>query len=272
MIETLAGLPMSLASLRANGGNTTAFQMDLRRSLGYLNDRRRTVIFTRSELRTMRIFAGAVREDWKMNGSSSNGRQIPGLTKTSTTIQTQLSAIASKFGCEIPSNGSVSTLWNVKSAPINPLTLLIAVLFSALAVLSIYRLVRQRYQSKRRICNVRAMLHHGDLCVETTILDISRGGAMVESPTEEFPTSDLTLQLTDHDIVSRVVWTNSNFIGLSFDKMLSSRVVDEIAEMSHETDQVNDLTDATTDRFEVGQADTDPGQTAPMQLKGMREA
>lgn len=256
LIETLVRLPVDLTSVRTKGGSATAFQMDLRRSLGQLSDRRQTSVFTRAELRAMRIFAGAVREDWKLNGRSPNGRQIPGLTKTSTTIQTQLSEIVVKFGCEVPGVGSASALWKISNAPISPLTLLLAVVSVVLAVLGIYRLVWRRYQSTRRICNVPALLLDGDTCLATTIRDISRGGAMVANPAEAFSPTSLTLQLPGHTIASRVAWTNSNFIGLNFDKMLSSQALEEILAADPDVDPSENPSVATSDRSDADHRDS----------------
>ena len=267
LIETLVNLPVDLASLRANGGSATAFQMELRRTFGQLSDRRQTSVFSRQELRAMRIFAGAIREDWKLNGRSPNGRQIPGLTKTSATIQTQLIEVVGKFGCDVPGAGSPSSLWQIGDPPISPLVLLLGVSSTVLLVLGVYRVIRKRYQSTRRICNLPARLFEGENCFATTVLDISRGGAMVENPVEDFSAPSLTLHLAGHEIGARVAWANGNFIGLNFEKMLPARVVDEIVDMAPSTDLPEEHADAAPNHPETGQQGPDPKPQAAPRMK-----
>ena len=229
LIVSLVGLPVDLQLVRADRVNAAEFKRKLLKSLNALGNRDRTHVFSREELRAMRIFAGTVREDWKMNGATPGGRQIPGLTRTSQTIQDRLEAIMAKFGCQMPNASPGSHLWAVDEAPISPLSLLLTVGGFVLGALGIYRLVWRRYQVTRRLCHVPAQLRFEGTTAATHIMDISRGGAMIETAADAPAGDSVILEVAGHDIAGRVAWTNSNFTGLKFDRMLPPRVVDDIA-------------------------------------------
>lgn len=252
IVEGLLALPTDIELVRAGRGDARQFKRNLAQSLSVLKDRRRVAVFSKAEIRTLRIFAGAVREDWKLNGTSANGRQIPGLTRTSKTIQSQLSAIVEKFGCIPHGSNAGSSLWSTGSAPIKPFTLLFVVVGMVLVLLGAYWLVRSRYSAQRKICRLPALIRYDGICTATTMLDISRGGTMIEAPAEAFPTNEVTLHLPGLSIPSRVAWTNKNFAGLKFVKNLSARRVDSIANLKLDSDQPVDLTDEAPSCFEPG--------------------
>ncbi len=89
----------------------------------------------------MRIFAGAVREDWKLNGTRAGGRQIPGLTSTSKTIKAHLSSISKKYGCQA---GSFT-----RKGPFSPYALLIVVSLGAVLAYSLSKLLQGWLNARR---------------------------------------------------------------------------------------------------------------------------
>lgn len=230
LIKTLVALPVDLEKVRHGRLNAVEFQRNLAATLKAFGNPTRTDVFSREELRAMRIFAGTVRKDWKLNGTSPNGRQIPGLTKTSATIDNQLAAIVTKFGCEERNAASGTGLWATGDAAISPLSLLLSVFSLVFAALGIYRLVWLRYQVRRRLCHVPAQLHHENTAALTDIVDISRNGAKIKAVEELLVNNVVTLEVAGHSVGARVVWLNSNFIGLQFDRMLPQSAVDEIAD------------------------------------------
>ena len=231
-IDTLVGLRDELSFVRAGRGDELEFRQNLAKTRRALKTRNQIAVFSQAELRAMQIYVGAVKEDWKLNGTSSNGRQIPGLTTTTTTIQNQLSAITAKFGCLNANASNGNRMWNIGSNPVTSFVLLLALAALMAVSLGVYWLVLQRYQVKRRICHVPVRLVFGDTCLHTHILDISSGGAMVAIPTEDFSVTQLTLCMDEFELGARVAWRNSNFAGLMFDKRLSAYDVDQIADMT----------------------------------------
>ena len=250
-IESLTGLPGDLQTVRTGGGDPSKFKDKLQRSVRFLGDRTKTAVFTREELRTMRIFLGAVREDWKLNGTSSGGRNIPGLTSTSDTVKKQLVAISVKFGCQPPQTEGEKLKLNLKHGPVSPLALLVMiVVFFGLAVV-VYRLVMARQPMTRKLCHIHAVMQYDGISATTVIKDISRGGVMVEVPNETFAPEKVVLVLPDQALPATLAWTNSNFAGLKFDKTQSARMVDAIIAASEAQSKPSDINRVLNDETEI---------------------
>ncbi len=241
--QTLIGLPELLVSVRSGRADATQFKRELSQTLGILKDPSRMAVFSSDEIRAMRIFSGAVRKDWQLNGSSANGRQVPGLTRTSTTIQSQLIGIGTKFGCKPLKFDGVYSKWFTKESPATTMSLMAIGVIGILSLLGAIRLIRGP-QEKRRICRVPALLRYEPNCTKTTIVNISQGDALVEIPPCDLPTEEMELHLSGCSIEVQVLWVNSNFARLKFDKRISPKLLDEITgpEYSHElSDNKSDI-------------------------------
>lgn len=228
-VETLAGLPGELRKVREGRGDMGQFRKNLADSARKLKDRRRAAVFSTFERREMQTYLQVVREDWHTNGLNASGRQIPGVTTITTQNRNNVVVIAGKYGCNLPTYMDEVPLTSVDGLKVDLWTVLAGVLAVIGAILAIMKLLKYGQRDQRVICRVPASLGFAGDKYATQIMNISRGGVMVQVPETDISDADVTLELPSVNIHSRVVWTNSNFAGLVFDKKISAQMVDEIA-------------------------------------------
>ncbi|MFD1158920.1 PilZ domain-containing protein [Roseovarius aestuarii] len=250
-VERLIDLPNQLEAARRGGGDAARFKRSLASALEFLKTPSETVVFTDSEIRTLRIFSGTIRKDWKLNGLSLDGRQIAGLTHTTATIQRELADIVGKFGCKPPNPSGTPPLWNTGDADTDTMSYLAVSALLLILSLGIIRMVWRR-DDKRLVCSIPALLRYESLCTISTIVNISRSGAMVEVPAETFTTNRLGVHVSAFSTSARIVWSNSNFAGLKFDKEIPSKVFDNIVSAKFEDSVCKELANAAPGCFRPG--------------------
>lgn len=224
-LEDLAGLPGELHMVREGRGDVAEFRKNLSDSARKIGDRRRSAVLTNAERRVLERFLRAIRDDWHRNGLN----RLDGQSSLSVPHRGAVITIAGRFGCNLPVYEEDGGLSGVETAPINLLTVLVATVALIAAVVSLLRIMRFGRRERRMICRVPAWLRLGDNTYSTQIMNISRGGVMVEAPEPDIADAEVTLGLPSMKINSRVVWTNSNFAGLVFEKRISRKMVKKIA-------------------------------------------
>lgn len=261
-VETLAGLPGELRKVREGRGDLGEFRKNLADSARKLNDRRRVAVFSNFERRAMQTYLDAVREDWHTNGLSTTGRQIPGVTTITAQNRSTVIVIAGKFGCNLPFQKDDVPLTSVDGLTIDPLTLLAALAALLAVIFAIMKLMKYGHRDQRMICRVPAWLGFAGNKYATQIMNISRGGVMVQVPEPDISDAEVTLELASINITSRVVWTNSNFAGLVFEKKISMQMVEEIASQRSATSPKNDDAEAVIPSQIPGSRSGSPGISA----------
>ena len=228
-VETLAGLPGELRLAREGRGDVAEFRKDLADSLRKVNDRRRAAVFLSAERRVLQKYLSAVRDNWHTYGLKKPGAQMASGTTISAQTRGAIVVISAKYGCNLPLHQDEVPLSGVKAVALDPLTALAAIAALIALILAILKLMRFGHREQRMICRVPAWLRFGENTYATQIMNISRGGVMVEAPESDMNDTEVTLALPSMNIDSRVVWTNSNFMGLVFEKKISAQMVEEIA-------------------------------------------
>ena len=227
-VETVAGLPGDLQSIRKGRGNIGVFKKDLASVSRKIGDNRRATLFTKSELGTMRILLNAVRKDVQRNGVSSGADTAGTRAAIPQDVLRDMMVIVTKFGCKLPKYQGDIPLKGVQAGTVDPLTVILTIAVVLMIILGVLKLMRYGQRDERRICRVPARLSIGGSGYSTIIMNISRGGVMVEAPDTGAEYTEVTLELPGFRIESRVVWTNSNFAGLVFEKKITLQKVEEI--------------------------------------------
>ena len=242
-VETLAGLPGDLQSIRKGQGNVGVFKKDLTSVSRKIGDSRRATLFTKSELGTMRLLLIAVRKDVQRGGMSSVGDTAGNQVGVPQEVLRDMMVIVTKFGCKLPKYQGDIPLKGVEAGTVDPLTVILTICVVLLIIVGVLKLMRYGQRDERRICRVPARVTIAGSGYPTIIMNISRGGVMVEAPDTGSDYSEVTLELPGISIDARVVWTNSNFAGLVFEKKITPQKVEEILRIRPDTPQNNGGTD-----------------------------
>ena len=201
----------------------------------------RMAVFSDTERQALHAYVQALRQDWALSGIRSDGRQIPGLTQPTEQVLSALVDIHAKFGCVLAPTASTALLLGFHAQTVSAAVLGLTTFGICMALYALYRLLWRR-KGKRLICHVPALLHYGAHCTSTTILDISCGGAKIQSPPLDVGATNLVLHLPGYSLPVRVAWSNGLFAGLRFDMRLSVGEVEDIAAIDARADHPEGLT------------------------------
>ena len=124
--------------------------------------------------------------------------------------------------------GSDNTL--IQAAILFLLTLPVAAIlfFGGRVLRRVWRNTGRKYQ--RYYCTMEGELSCPQKSRPVTVVEVSRSGAKLASDDLPEPGTAVTLRMPDHKIKARVVWSNANYAGVAFDKLISIRVEDFRAE------------------------------------------
>ncbi len=256
-VETLAELPGDLRQIRQGKGNVDQFRRNLTTTRYRLSDNRSAVLFSAAELFSMRQFLNAVYFDWTEHGTNATSRQPAETAIVSPQSRRDIANIVARYGCDHSTSSDTAPLKGFDAGTISALVVLGVVAALLAIVFIIVKILKFGQRDQRMICRVPAKLQFGGQSYPTQIMNISRGGVMVQAPESEMGDAPVTLGLPSVQITSRVVWTNSNFAGLVFDKKISPQMVDEIAKIK--PTPIFPASEAASSSGEVGVSPGQPG-------------
>ena len=232
-VETLAGLPADLNRLRFQDGSSREFQRTLMSLQSRLWSDRHLVIFTTAELFVMKSFLESIDQHWRQFGQNGTLVVTPEVLGISESTQQAIAQIMTKFSCDDPTAQDVAPLKGFESQPVTVVFVLVSILALLAVIFAVMKFTRYGQRDTRVICRVPANLAVDSEKFATQIVNISCGGVMVAAPDADIENATVTLCLPAANIKSRVVWTNSNFAGLAFEKKISMNKVEEIAFSKH---------------------------------------
>lgn len=230
-VEGLANLPGDLERLRSGGGNQKEFEYRLASTRVRLGDNRRAALFSSAEISAMRTYIDAVNKDFKTHGTDRNSLGFSGRSGISPQTHQAIASIADRFGCDYPPEREAAPLVGFDAGSLNILTVLLSISVLLLTIFAVLKFMRYGQRDKRIICRVPAKLQADGKTHSTQIMNISRGGVMVATPETGIENPQVTLGLPDVAIASKVMWTNSNFAGLAFEKKISLQMVEDISKI-----------------------------------------
>lgn len=124
------------------------------------------------------------------------------------------------------------------------IVLIVLIVIAAGLLIYAYKFLRKLVRAEGRrfqryYCAMEGELTCPDTSRPVTVVEVSRSGAKIASEALPEPGTYVTLEMPDHQIKARVVWSNSNYAGLAFAKLISIKVEDfRVEDYVSETEDV----------------------------------